>query len=208
MLTTTQILAFLFTSIVLTATPGPDNLMVLSFGISRGRRSGMAFGIGCALGCFSHTFFAVIGVTALVAASPLAFTIFKLSGGVYLIWLGIQALRNAGSTHQSLMTANGDSMQRLFIKGLVANTINPKVALFFLSFLPQFVNPANDDVQLQIGLLGILFTLQTVFLFGLLGYFSGSVGAWLNKLPKARLFLDRVAGTIFIALGIRMFASR
>src|SRR5689334_23133439 len=97
MLTTPQILAFLATALVLTATPGPDNLMVLSMGMSRGRRAGVAFGLGCALGCLSHTLLAVIGVGALVAASPLAFTLLKVAGGVYLVWMGVQAWRHAGA---------------------------------------------------------------------------------------------------------------
>ncbi|MDR7271407.1 threonine/homoserine/homoserine lactone efflux protein [Pelomonas saccharophila] len=208
MLTTPQILAFLATALVLTATPGPDNLMVLSMGMSRGRRAGMAFGLGCALGCLSHTLLAVIGISALVAASPLAFTLLKVAGGVYLVWMGVQAWRHAGAVRVSSETAEATPLRQLFVKGLIANAINPKVVLFFLSFLPQFVVASQGQVEWQLGLLGLLFTAQAALLFGLLGYFSGGVGAWLNQRPSAGQWLDRLAGTVFIGLGVRMMAAR
>jgi threonine/homoserine/homoserine lactone efflux protein len=94
------------------------------------------------------------------------------------------------------------------MKGLVANAINPKVALFFLSFLPQFVVAQRGDANLQTALLGLTFTLQAVVLFGLLGFFSGTIGQWLARRPKAGQWLDRIAGTIFIALGLRLIVSR
>ena len=96
MLTFEQFFGFLLAATLITASPGPDNLMVLGMGISKGRRHGMAFGLGCALGCLSHTVLAAIGVSALIAASPVAFTALKVCGGLYLIWLGIKALRSRG----------------------------------------------------------------------------------------------------------------
>ena len=209
MLTLSQLLGFLLAAVLLTATPGPDNLMVLSVGMARGRRAGIAFGLGCALGCLSHTLLAVLGVSALVAASPTAFALLKAVGGAYLVWLGIQALRHAGAVQLSADgKAGGESLKRLFAKGLVANAVNPKVVLFFLSFLPQFVVASQGHVEWQLGLLGLAFTVQAALLFGLLGLFSGSVGAWLNRRPKAGLWLDRLAGIVFIGLGIRIFVSR
>lgn len=208
MLETAQALAFLAAALILTATPGPDNLMVLSMGMSRGRRAGMAFGLGCALGCLSHTLLAVVGVSALVAASPLAFGLLKAVGGAYLVWMGVQAWRHAGRVAVGGAAGEARSLARLFGQGLVANAINPKVVLFFLAFLPQFVQPARGSVPLQLGLLGLLFTVQAALLFGALGWFSGSVGAWLNRRPAAGPWLDRLAGTVFIGLGLRMLAAR
>ncbi|MFT7772412.1 LysE family translocator [Roseateles sp.] len=208
MLTAAQTLAFLAAALVLTATPGPDNLMVLSMGMSRGRRAGMAFGLGCALGCLSHTLLAVVGVSAMVAASPLAFGLLKGVGGVYLVWMGVQAWRHAGRVAVGGTAGDDASLRQLFVKGLFANAINPKVVLFFLAFLPQFVAPAQGPVAAQLGLLGLLFTAQAALLFGLLGWFSGSVGAWLNRRPAVGPWLDRLAGTVFIGLGLRMLVSR
>ena len=208
MLTETQILGFLITTVLLTATPGPDNLMVLSIGVSGGRRAGMAFGLGCAVGCLSHTLLAVVGVSAILAASPTAFMLLKWTGGAYLLWLGIQALRHAGTGRMPSDTAKQKSLRSLFLQGLMANTINPKVVLFFLSFLPQFVVESQGQVAWQLGLLGVLFSLQAAVLFGLLGYFSGAIGAWLNRRPASGRWLDRAAGAIFVALGLRMIVSR
>lgn len=208
MLTAAQTLAFLAAAVVLTATPGPDNLMVLGMGMSRGRRAGIAFGLGCALGCLSHTLLAIVGVSALVAASPIAFTILKVAGGLYLVWMGVQAWRHAGAVRVGGDATAEIPLRQLFAKGLIANAINPKVVLFFLSFLPQFVVASQGEVAWQLGLLGLLFTVQAIVLFGLLGWFSGSVGGWLNRRPGAGLWLDRLAGAVFIGLGVRMIASR
>ncbi|QJE03541.1 LysE family translocator [Massilia forsythiae] len=210
MLTLDQSLAFLAAAILLTLSPGPDNMLVLSLGMARGRLRGVAFGLGCALGCLSHTLLAVVGVSALIAASPLAFGALKVCGGLYLAWLGVGALRSRGGGAVSAARSTGmaESPRRLFLKGVFANAINPKVALFFLSFLPQFVAPARGDANLQTALLGLAFTAQAAVLFGLLGWFSGSVGAWLNRRPRAGMWLDRCAGVVFIALGLRLIVAR
>ncbi|WP_022981103.1 LysE family translocator [Ideonella sp. B508-1] len=208
MLSPEQFFAFLLAALLITASPGPDNLMVLGMGISKGRRQGMAFGLGCALGCLSHTVLAVAGVSALIAASPLAFTALKVCGGLYLVWLGVQALRSRGGTQVQAVSVSEPGLLRLFLKGVFANAINPKVVLFFLSFLPQFVVAEHGQLGLQIALLGLTFTLQAALLFGLLGYFSGAIGQWIQRQPHVGLWLDRVAGAVFVALGLRLLATR
>ena len=182
--------------------------MVLGVGMSRGRQRGMAFGLGCALGCLSHTLLATLGVSALIKASPLAFGGLKLLGGGYLIWLGIGALRSRGGARVDGAGLPDESLGKLFSKGLVANSINPKVVLFFLSFLPQFVVAERGDASWQTAQLGLIFTAQAVLLFGMLGYFSGAVGAWLNRRPRAGMWMDRCAGAIFVGLGLRLLVAR
>jgi threonine/homoserine/homoserine lactone efflux protein len=212
MLTSAQLLAFLAAAVLLTLSPGPDNMMVLGIGMAKGRARGMAFGLGCALGCLSHTLLAVIGVSALIAASPLAFTTLKVCGGLYLGWMGFNAIRSTAVANSgaSASRAEGvtESARTLFFRGVFANAINPKVALFFLSFLPQFVAAQRGDANLQTALLGLAFTAQAAILFGLLGFFSGTVGAWLARRPRAGMWLDRIAGAIFIALGLRLIVAR
>jgi len=208
MLAPEQFLGFLLAAVAVTASPGPDNLMVLGVGVSRGRRHGVAFGLGCALGCLSHTLLAVLGVSALIAASPLAFTALKVGGGLYLVWLGVQALRSRGGARAADAGEGRLTVQGLFLRGVFANAINPKVVLFFLSFLPQFVVPAQGSVPGQLAALGVVFTLQAALLFGLLGWFAGSVGQWLERKPRAGLWLDRLAGAIFVGLGLRLIVSR
>jgi threonine/homoserine/homoserine lactone efflux protein len=206
MLTVDQTIAFLMASHLITISPGPDNMMVLSLGMSRGRKQGIAFGLGCALGCLSHTLLAVLGVSSLLVASPLAFVALRVSGGVYLFWLGIQALRSRG---RSTLPSNAahildQSTSQLLWRGVFANAINPKVMLFFLAFLPQFVVPDRGDVLWQLALLGVAFTVQAAFLFSFLGYFAGSVGQWFARWPLASLWFDRLAGLIFCGLGARL----
>ncbi len=199
-----QFAAFLAAAVLVTLSPGPDNLMVLGLGAARGRLQGMAFGLGCALGCLSHTVLAAVGVSALIAASPLAFTALKIAGGLYLVRLGWLALKSRGGAKVEATGAAPETPAQLFWRGVVANAINPKVVMFFLAFLPQFVVASRGDAPWQIVQLGVTFTLQAALLFGALGWFAGQVGAWLNRHGNAGLWLDRVAGVIFVGLGLRL----
>ncbi len=205
LLTLPQTLAFLTAASVIAVAPGPDNLMVLSLGMSRGRRQGVAFALGCALGCLNHTALAALGISALIAASPLAFTGLKLAGGLYLIWLGVQAIRHARATG-SLATATpaNETPGRLFLKGLLANAINPKIVLFFLAFLPQFVDASRGHAGWQIAQLGGLMTLVSALIFAAIAWFAGSLGERLARQPKLGAWLDRAAGGIFVLLGFKL----
>lgn len=203
--------SFLAVAVAVTLAPGPDNLMILSLGLARGRRAGLAFGLGCALGCLCHTALAALGVSALIAASPVAFLALQIVGGMYLIWLGLEAWRSRTTPAPTILSSSGPKPQvwPLFRRGLAANAINPKVVLFFLAFLPQFVVMGRADSEaMQIVALGGLFTLQAVVLFGLIGWFSGMIGQWLGRIPGAARRLDQVAGTIFIGLGLRLILVR
>ena len=204
LLTPEQFAGFLAASLLITASPGPDNLLVLSIGASRGRTLGVAFGLGCGLGCLSHTLLAALGVSALIAASPWAFMGLKVAGGAYLIYMGFQALRSSGQIQLQSGAGATISAASLFRKGLLANAINPKVVMFFLAFLPQFVLPERGNAPLQILQLGLIFTLQAALLFSLLGYFAGHVGGWLNRQASAGVWLDRIAGSVFIGLGLKL----
>ena len=208
LLTLPQATAFLGAAVLVALAPGPDNLMVLSLGMSRGRKAGVAFGLGCALGCLNHTLLAAIGVSALIAASPLAFNALRIAGGAYLLWLGVLALRNARPVGAPPGQVRQEPAGRLFIKGLVANAINPKVILFFLAFLPQFVHGVRGGAAWQILQLGLIFTLASVLVFGAIGWFAGGIGERLARRPAIGLWLDRTAGAVFVALGVRLLAVR
>lgn len=204
-----QALGFLAAAVLITLSPGPDNLMVLSLGVARGRRAGMVFGLGCALGCLSHTLLAALGVSALLAASPLAFAALKMAGGAYLIWLGWQAWQSRGSVMEAGSSGQtGPGLGQLFARGLLANAINPKVVLFFLAFLPQFVIGSHGGIAWQTAQLGLLFTAQAALVFGLLGYFAGHAGSWLNTSRRRSMLLDRIAGSIFALLGMKLILDR
>jgi threonine/homoserine/homoserine lactone efflux protein len=209
LLTLPQASAFLAAATVVALAPGPDNLMVLSLGMARGRGAGVAFGLGCALGCLNHTLLASLGVGALIAASPAAFTALKLAGGLYLIWLGVQAVRHAGAAGAPRAgETSAATPGRLFAQGLLANAINPKVILFFLAFLPQFVDGSRGRTAWQIAQLGALFTAVAIVAFGAIGYFAGAIGERLARRPATGVWLDRAAGAVFVALGLRLLVVR
>lgn len=199
------LLAFLAASALITIAPGPDNLMVLSVGISRGRSAGIGFGLGCALGCFTHTLWATLGIGAVVLASEPTFITLKMAGAAYLVYIGIQAWRHAGAMAPvKLDDGSAEPFGVHVRRGFIANVINPKVALFFIAFLPQFVDPARGAVWAQMLLLGAVFALQTVAIFGSLGWFAGKVGARLQRQPFLAVWLDRCAGTIFLGLALHL----
>jgi threonine/homoserine/homoserine lactone efflux protein len=208
MLTDAQVVGFLVAAVLVTLSPGPDNLLVLSMGMSKGRRRGIVFGLGCAMGCIGHTALAVAGVSAIIAASPAAFMALKMAGGGYLLYLGYGALRSHNAAKVQDTARAEKTYSALFFQGVVANVINPKVALFFLSFLPQFVVLGNGAANVQMAALGVIFTLQAGVIFSLLGYFSGTIGGWLNRTPKAGVWLDRIAGVVFVGLGLRLIFAQ
>ena len=196
-------LLFLATSIAITFAPGPDNLQVLARGISQGRAAGFVAALGFAAGISFHTTLAALGIAAVLRSSPVAFEVLKLAGAAYLIWIGIKALRSKG-----LATAHERPPQPLmsiFRQSVIGNMLNPKVTLFFIVFLPQFVDPHGaQSVMLQMFELGGLFMLQTVVVFSLFGIGAGMIGAWLKRHPRVGVWLDRLAGATFILLGIRV----
>ncbi|NML33160.1 LysE family translocator [Paraburkholderia antibiotica] len=196
-------LLFLVTSIAITVAPGPDNLQVLARGISQGRAAGLVAALGFAAGITFHTTLAALGVAALLRSSPLAFEAIKLAGAAYLVWIGIKALRSQG-----LATAHQRAPQPLlsvFRQSVLGNLMNPKVTLFFVVFLPQFVQPNGvQSVTVQMLELGVLFMLQTVVVFSLFGVCAGMIGGWLRRRPRVGVWLDRLAGATFIAIGIRV----
>ncbi|CAD6530950.1 Homoserine/homoserine lactone efflux protein [Paraburkholderia kirstenboschensis] len=194
---------FLATSIAITMAPGPDNLQVLARGISQGRAAGLVAALGFAAGITFHTTLAALGVAALLRSSPFAFQAIKLAGAAYLVWIGVKALRSQG-----LATAHERAPQPLmtvFRQSVLGNLLNPKVTLFFIVFLPQFVQPHGaQSVTVQMLELGALFMLQTVAVFSLFGVCAGIIGGWLKRRPRVGVWLDRLAGATFIAIGIRV----
>ena len=212
MIATALLLPYAVASLVCIATPGADSLGTLSVSIARGRRAGTAFAAGVAAGCLTHTLWATIGIAAVVAASEALFTAIKLAGAAYLAWLGVQSLRSRGGL--AIPTGRADSggsvepsaaqLRRLRTQGFASNAINPKVMLFFLAFLPQFVDPATGPVWAQMALLGIGFALMTGSAYALLAASAGRVGGWLRARPSAVAWANRVAGAMFLGLALRL----
>jgi len=194
---------FLATSIAITFAPGPDNLQVLARGISQGRAAGLVAALGFAAGVTFHITLAALGVAAVLRSSPLAFQVLKLLGAAYLVWIGVKALKSQG------LAAAGDrprqSLFAIFRQSVLGNMMNPKVTLFFVVFLPQFVDAHGaQSVTLQMLELGLVFMAQTVVVFSIFGLCAGTIGGWLKRRPRAGAWLDRLAGLTFIAIGIRI----
>lgn len=196
-------LLFLAASIAITVAPGPDNLQVLARGISQGRAAGLVAALGFSAGVMFHTTLAAFGVAALLRSSPLAFHVLKLAGAGYLIWIGIKALRSQGLA--AAATRGPQPLATIFRQSVIGNLLNPKVTLFFVVFLSQFVDTHGaQPVSLQMLELGVLFMLQSAVVFSAFGLGAGVLGAWLKRRPRAGVWLDRLAGATFIGLGLRI----
>jgi len=195
---------FIAASVLLALAPGPDIVYVLTRSIAQGRKAGLAAAAGFATGCIFHTLLAVLGIAALIRSSPVAFDVVRYAGAAYLVWIGIQALRHASSF--SLAQDGGDvkALATIFRQSVIGNALNPKVTLFFLSFFPQFVNTEAGHLGWQMGLLGVVFMLVTIVVFGAVAYFAGAIGNWVRRTPAIGTRLNVFAGLTFIGLGIRV----
>ena len=194
---------FLIASALLTIAPGPDIVYVLTRGITQGRRAGFAAALGFATGVIFHTALAAFGIAALIRSSEFAFSIVRYAGAAYLIYLGIRTLMS-GSAFQLGKDGSSIALWTVYQQSVIGNVLNPKVTLFFLSFLPQFINLNAGRVELQMVLLGALFMGQTVLSFGAIAFFSGAIGDRLRTNPAIANRLNAFAGVIFIALGLRV----
>lgn len=203
MVSADRVSVFLGAAFLLTISPGPDILATVSIGLARGWRSAVGFGAGCGTGCLFHTGLAVAGVAAVIRSSPVLFQILTLSGAAWLAWLGIGAIRSRGA---SLKVDSGEKQSgwQYFRRGLLANVMNPKVAIFFLSFLPGFVDHSQGAPEWQMAVFGTLFTAVAVLSFSVIGYFSGRVGSVLQSRPGVAICLDRLAGLVFLGLALRV----
>jgi threonine/homoserine/homoserine lactone efflux protein len=198
-----DIALFLVASALLTIAPGPDIVYVLTRGIAQGRKAGLAAAAGFSTGCIFHTLLAALGIAAIIRSSPLAFDLVRYAGAAYLVWIGIQAIRHASAF--SLAAASDErALRTIFRQSVIGNALNPKVTLFFLSFLPQFVNTGAGHVGWQMAFLGAVFMLQSFVIFGLVALFSGGIGNWVRQKPAIATRLNLFAGITFIALGIRV----
>ena len=172
-------LLFLLAVLALFVSPGPNMAFVLSHGVAMGPRAGFAAGLGIAAADLVHTVCAASGVTALVAAWPPAFDLLRHAGALYLLWLAWQALRRGTALPGASDRAGG--FWRIVRQAWLNNLVNPKALLFFMVFLPQFVDPSRGSVPLQLVLLGLTLSLAGLLFNTLLGACSGQVGRWLQK---------------------------
>ena len=206
------LLAYLAACAVLIVTPGPDMLFVIAQTLRGGAARGWAGALGVLVGSLGHVALAALGLAALLAASPGLFLAVRVVGAAYLLWLGVSALRSAlrpggggdaGAPAPAGVGA-GRGLGAAFRQGMVTNLLNPKVALFFLAFLPQFVAPDRAPAWLQMLLLGPLLPLFALPFFGAL---IAAAGRAASALARVRRWLDAAAGTLFVGLGVRVLLA-
>ena len=197
------LLTFFLASVLLALAPGPDNIFVLTQSSLYGKRSGLTVVLGLCTGLVVHSFAVALGVAVIFQQSALAFSALKMAGAGYLLYLAWQAFRASVSKIQ----AQGNCeirLLKLYGRGIIMNITNPKVSIFFLAFLPQFANPSRGPVWLQIIILGGLFILSTILVFGGIAMLAGTMGQWVNRSDKAQKIMNRVAGTVFLGLALKL----
>lgn len=207
----THLLSFFGLSLLLGLTPGPDNLFVLMQSATQGRRAGLLVTLGLCTGLLGHTAAVALGLAALLAASPAAFGALKLAGAAYLLYLawGAWHAPAAVQAEDGAAQATRTSGWRLYGRGVVMNLSNPKVGIFFLAFLPQFVQTGAGPVALQVAWLGTVFMVATLLVFGGFAWFAGLVGGFFRRSARAQRVLNWLAGTVFVALAAKLvLASR
>lgn len=200
-------LAFISAATLLNLAPGPDIAFILGKTAQGGRRPGFAAMLGIWVGTLGHIGFAVVGLSALLVSSAIAFSAVKWIGAAYLVWLGIKALRSDGSGFIAQQSGPPE-IWPTFRQGMLVNLLNPKVAVFMLAFLPQFVVEGAGPVPAQLGLHGVLIIVIAAFFEPPLVLAGDRVMRGLRARPKFGLWLDRTLGTVLIAFGIKLAVAR
>jgi threonine/homoserine/homoserine lactone efflux protein len=197
------LLAFAIASIALILTPGPDQLLIAARAAGQGREAGVVASLGIGVGLVFHTTAAALGVAAVVAALPLALELIRYAGAAYLLWLGIRLLRARGEAGAAV-TAPRAPLSAVFRQGILTNLLNPKIVLFFLAFLPQFVTPGTAHPALRMIILGTVFAVAGTLWNIVVAYTAGAAGAWMRRRPRLRLFQERLTGAVFVAIACRL----
>jgi threonine/homoserine/homoserine lactone efflux protein len=198
---------FIVASLVLIATPGQDMILVMSRSIAQGAAAGVVTAAGVSVGLVGHTVLATLGLGALLRTSEWLFIVFKLAGAAYLIYMGIQLLR----TREHALAVSGGapkSLWRLFFDGALSNVSNPKIAVFYFAFLPQFVTPGASHPTLSIFALGLVFASLTFLVKGPVGLAAGALSGWLRSRPRVLVGVHHTSGVVLVGLGVKLALDR
>ncbi len=201
------LLVFFLASVLLALTPGPDNLFVLAQAAQRGKLAGITVTFGLCTGLLVHTSAVALGVAAIFQASAVAFSLLKYIGAAYLSYLAWRAF-SAGTGGSGEQQTQKLHFGKLYGRGIIMNVTNPKVSLFFLAFLPQFTDPASGPLVPQILLLGFLFIVSTILVFGGISFLAGGIGNYFRKSAKVQTILNRLAGVVFLSLAVKLALVR
>jgi threonine/homoserine/homoserine lactone efflux protein len=205
--TATTILLFMTAGLTLNLTPGPDMLFVAAQSTGAGRRVGLASAVGIFLGCLVHIAALGFGLSTLLMRSPPVYQALRWAGACYLVYLGLRAIISPSDLGDS-DRVTVPSVRRAVAQGAWTNVLNPKVALFFLAFVPQFVDPARGAPGVQVLVLGMLFNTTGLLVNGGVAWIASSATAWLRRTPGVGKSLQRASGGVFVALGLRLAFQR
>ena len=200
-------LVFIVASLVLIATPGQDMILVMSRSVAQGAAAGVATAAGVSVGLIGHTILATVGLGAILRTSEWLFLTLKLAGAAYLLYLGVGLLLTKRGD-LALGSAAQRSLRRLFLDGAVSNLSNPKIAVFYFAFLPQFVLPSAQQPTLSVFVLGVAFAVLTFLVKGPVGIFAGALSAWLRSRPSVLTWVYRSSGAVLIGLGVKLAFER
>jgi threonine/homoserine/homoserine lactone efflux protein len=192
---------FAVAALTLLLIPGPAVMYITALGIREGRTPALAGAIGVGVGNFVHVIAATLGLSALLVSSALAFTAVKYVGAAYLVYLGVQALRHRGES-EAAWTSTRTSSRREFRRGVMVNVLNPKVAIFFLAFVPQFIDPERGSVAAQVFMLGSMFVVLGIITDSIYAVSAGALGVWLRGRRTVRERIHVASGLVYIALGL------
>ncbi|WP_407933701.1 LysE family translocator [Aquimarina algiphila] len=198
---------FIIASTALAISPGPDNIYVLMQSIVNGKKYGFATVMGLMAGCFVHTTLVAFGVSAIIKQSDLLFFIIKLFGALYLFFLAFRVFRSDDALNLEAETVEKKSLSQLFKQGFIMNVLNPKVSIFFLAFFPGFLFSKTISNVVQFYVLGILFVLTGIFVFGSIAVLAGAISGYLKKSSKVGVVLKWLQIIVFIGIGIFILLS-
>ena len=204
MFPTEILVTYLVAVLLVVISPGPDNILAISRGLSQGRLAGVLSSIGAGLGIMCHTVAAALGLALLLQTSPVAFWVVKSVGAAYLIWLGYKAITARNLV--SFLPAQRQSLTRVFVTGLLSNLLNPKPGLFVVAFIPQFTSLSRGSVPVQMLVYGAVFAVLTAVVFSVLASFSAQLSKWLSRRPRVVAGVNIGAGITFIAAGLSILA--
>ena len=207
MLELTNIYMFIAASFLLCLAPGPDNIYVLTQGMTKSKKAAIVTTLGLTSGLVIHTSAAVLGISVIFQTSQLAFDIVKYIGALYLLYIAYQAFKHRNDSLDLSVTNSSQELKKLYIKGFIMNILNPKVSIFFLAFLPQFVTTTNGNIPLQMAILGTIFMILTLIIFSSIGIAGNLLSAKLLENPKITKYMNILTSFVLFSLGIKLALS-
>ncbi len=207
MIELTSLYMFIAASFLLCLAPGPDNIYVLTQGMTKSKKAAIITTLGLTTGLIIHTSAAAFGISVIFQTSEVAFNIVKYVGAAYLIYIAYQAFKHRNEALDLSVQNSSSELKKLYVKGFIMNILNPKVSIFFLAFLPQFVTPANGNIPLQMVILGLVFMIMTIVVFSSIGIAANMLSSKLLEKPSIVKYMNILTSFVLVSLGLKLALS-